>query len=97
VILTTRGSDTDIKGLPHILKQNYAYLGIIGSQRRWSTTRKALINQKISEKKLNEVHSPIGLELHAETPEEIAVSIMAEIITLRNANPEESKIKRLRS
>jgi xanthine dehydrogenase accessory factor len=97
VILTTRGSDTDIEGLPSILKQDYAYLGIIGSQRRWLTTRKALVRHKINVTKINEIHSPIGLELHAETPEEIAVSIMAEIISVRNLLPDVRKNKELRS
>ncbi len=97
VVLTTRGSETDIEGLPAILKQNYAYLGIIGSQRRWLTTKEALGKQKINLKKLNEIHSPIGMELHAESPEEIAVSIMAEIISFRNTISDEGKIKKLRS
>ena len=43
-----------------------------------------LIEKGISEEQLNQIHSPIGLELKAETPEEIAVSIMAEITLLRN-------------
>ncbi len=47
-------------------------------------TRKKLIEKGISEEQLNQIHSPIGLELQAETPEEIAVSIMAEITLLRN-------------
>lgn len=47
-------------------------------------TRKELIAQGVCEERLNKVHSPIGLELNAETPEEIAISIMAEIIMLRN-------------
>jgi xanthine dehydrogenase accessory factor len=56
---------------------------VIGSQRRWSVARKQLSEMGVSEEKLNQVRSPIGLELNAETPEEIAVSIMAEIIMLR--------------
>jgi xanthine dehydrogenase accessory factor len=47
-------------------------------------TRKALLDAGISETALERVHSPIGLELNAETPEEIAVSILSEIIMLRN-------------
>ena len=47
-------------------------------------TRKKLIEKGISEEQLSQIHSPIGLELQAETPEEIAVSIMAEITLLRN-------------
>ena len=74
----------DIEGLPALLDSPAAYIGVIGSRRRWSVTRKALMDAGIPEEKVDRVHSPIGLELNAETPEEIAVSILAEIIMLRN-------------
>jgi xanthine dehydrogenase accessory factor len=84
VILTTRGMVVDVPGLAPLLDTQAAFIGIIGSKRRWLMTRKELIGQGIPEEKLNRVHSPIGLELNAETPEEIAISIMAELIMLRN-------------
>lgn len=84
LILTTRGSNVDVAGLEPLLKSPAAYIGIIGSKRRWLTTRKGLIEKGVSEAPLDQVYSPIGLELKAETPEEIAVSIMAEIIMVRN-------------
>ena len=84
MVLTTRGSAVDVPGLPALLDTPAAYLGIIGSKRRWLMTRKGLLEAGIAESKLQQVISPIGLELRAETPEEIAVSIMAEIIMLRN-------------
>ena len=84
LVLTTRGMAVDVAGLPSLLDCETAYLGIIGSKRRWSMTRKALRDAGIPEAKLEKIHSPVGLELKAETPEEIAVSIMAEIIMLRN-------------
>ena len=74
----------DIEGLPNLLETPAAYLGVIGSQRRWEMTRKQLVDSGIDEDKLSVVRSPIGLELNAETPEEIAVSIMAEILMLRD-------------
>jgi xanthine dehydrogenase accessory factor len=83
LILTTRGVDIDVKGLPVLLDTPAAYIGVIGSRRRWTTTRKKLLEYGIPAEKLDRVRSPIGLELNAETPEEIAVSIMAEIIMLR--------------
>ncbi len=82
LVLTTRGVDVDIRGLPPILTSQAAYIGVIGSKRRWATTSKKLIEQGIAAESLKRVRSPIGLEIHAETPEEIAVSIMAEIIKL---------------
>jgi xanthine dehydrogenase accessory factor len=83
LVLTTRGVSVDVPGLPALLDTPAAYIGIIGSRRRWATTRKELEKKGVSAEKLKNVHSPIGLELRAETPEEIAVSIMAEIIMLR--------------
>lgn len=85
IVLTTRGMDVDIQGLPALLETPAAYIGVIGSRRRWAATTRALKARGVSEQALARVHSPIGLELHAETPEEIAVSIMAEILMLRNA------------
>ena len=84
LILTTRGVDVDVPGLPALLDSNAAYIGVIGSRKRWLTTRKQLLELGVTEEKLSRIHSPIGLELNAETPEEIAVSIMAEIIMQRN-------------
>lgn len=83
LVLTTRGADVDIEGLPALLETSPAYIGVIGSRRRWETTRSHLLEHGISPGKLDEVRSPIGLELNAETPEEIAVSILAEIIQSR--------------
>ncbi len=84
LVLTTRGVNIDVPGLPSLLVSPAAYIGVIGSQRRWTTARKQLREAGISEEQLARVRSPVGLELNAETPEEIAVSIMAEIIMLRN-------------
>jgi xanthine dehydrogenase accessory factor len=87
LVLTTRNVNIDVPGLPGLLETPAAYLGIIGSKRRWATTREKLIQAGVPETKLGRVRSPMGLELNAETPEEIAVSIMAEIIQIqRNKN-----------
>jgi xanthine dehydrogenase accessory factor len=83
IVLTTRGMDVDVRGLPSILDTQAGYIGVIGSKRRWATTTEKLLEAGVSADKLKQIHSPIGLDIHAETPEEIAVSIMAEIIKLR--------------
>ena len=88
LVLTTRGSATDVAGLPALLETPAAYIGVIGSERRWLTTRQKLLEQGVDASLLERVHSPIGLELHAETPEEIAVSILGEIIAFRAQLPE---------
>jgi xanthine dehydrogenase accessory factor len=83
LVLTTRSVDVDVPGLPIVLDSPAAYIGVIGSRRRWETTRTKLEDLGIAAEKIDRVHSPMGIEIHAETPEEIAVSIMAEIIRVR--------------
>ncbi|HSF81531.1 MAG TPA: XdhC family protein [Anaerolineales bacterium] len=83
LVLTTRGVDVDVPGLPSLLNSPAAYIGVIGSRRRWATTRKQLLEAGVLPALIDKVRSPMGLELNAETPEEIAVSILAEIIMLR--------------
>lgn len=80
IVLTTRSVDIDVPGLPSLLETPATYIGVIGSRRRWATTRQKLLEAGIPEEKIDRVRSPMGLDLHSETPEEIAVSIMAEII-----------------
>lgn len=80
LVLTTRGNSIDIDGLPALLETPAAYIGVIGSRRRWETTAKGLKEKGVSKEKIARVTSPTGLELNAETPEEIAVSILAEIV-----------------
>jgi xanthine dehydrogenase accessory factor len=84
IVITSRGANVDVVGLPGLLEANPAYIGVIGSRRRWLTTVKGLKQQGVSEEKIARVHSPMGLELNAETPEEIAVSIMAEVLMLKD-------------
>ncbi|MCQ3928866.1 MAG: xanthine dehydrogenase [Chloroflexi bacterium] len=80
IAAVTRGLPVDIQLFPPLLQSQAAYIGLIGSKRRWALTEKALLEQGVSEEAVQRVHSPIGLDIAAETPQEIAVSIMAEII-----------------
>lgn len=84
LLLTTRGSNIDVSGLPSLLASKARYIGVIGSKRRWAATARSLKEKGISDEAISRIHSPMGLELNAETPEEIAVSIMAEIIMLKH-------------
>lgn len=83
LVLTTRGSSVDVAGLPALLRSKAAYIGVIGSRRRWLTTFKELQDQGIPEDTLARVRAPIGIGIGAETPEEIAVSILAEVLMIR--------------
>jgi xanthine dehydrogenase accessory factor len=86
VAAVTRGVPFDVALLPALLESPVPYIGVIGSRRRWETALKELSAQGIDETALRRVHSPIGLELGAETPREIAVSILAQIIAARRGN-----------
>lgn len=91
IVLTTRGVDIDVPGLPGLLTSPASYIGVIGSRRRWETTRTQLLELGLSEEVLGRVHSPMGLDLGAETPEEIALSILAEIILVRHGSSKSLK------
>lgn len=84
LVVTSRGSNVDVLGLPSLLESDAAYIGVIGSKRRWATTVKALKEKGVKDELIAKVHSPMGLELQAETPEEIAVSILAEVLMVRD-------------
>jgi len=79
IILATRNNQVDIRGLPELLAAQSAYIGVISSRRRWKLTEEELLETGIKKKDLDRIHAPIGLDIKAETPEEIALSIMAEV------------------
>jgi len=83
LVLTTRGVPLDVEALPGLLASPAAYIGVIGSRKRWETTAAELRGKGITLALLERVVSPMGLELNAETPEEIAMSILAQIIQQR--------------
>jgi xanthine dehydrogenase accessory factor len=83
IVMPTRGVPVDVDGLPALLERPHAYLGVIGSRRRWATARKQLLERGVPEAALARVRAPMGLELNAETPEEIAVSVLAEVIMVQ--------------
>ncbi len=83
VVLTTRSVDVDVQILPQLLGLNLPYLGVIGSRRRWATTQAKLTELGISDQQIAAIRSPVGLRINAESPQEIAVSILAEIMMLQ--------------
>ncbi|HDS16335.1 MAG TPA: XdhC/CoxI family protein [Proteobacteria bacterium] len=80
LILITREHKHDYILLKQLLGTEYAYLGMIGSRRRTSQVKQRLLDEGFSENEIKRLCSPIGLEIGAQTPAEIAISIMAEII-----------------
>ena len=85
LVLVTRGVDVDAAGLPALLETEAPYIGLIGSKKRWEHTQEKLRDAGVAEQSIQRIKSPIGFAINAETPDEIAVSIMAEIIELRNS------------
>ena len=85
IIMVTRNVALDLEILPHLLATPAGYIGLMGSNRRWNTTRARLVDAGVAESDLERVHAPIGIEIRAETPEEIAVSILAQVIQGRRS------------
>ena len=83
VVIVTRGHRHDRTVLSHALRTKAGYIGMIGSKRKRDATYGALIKEGFTHENLDRVHCPIGLEIGAETPQEIAVSIVAELINAR--------------
>jgi xanthine dehydrogenase accessory factor len=83
VVMVTRGHLTDLECVRAILKRKYRYAGFIGSARKTKLLREQLKSDGFEQEKIDGLHAPIGLAIKAETPAELAVSILAEIIAVR--------------
>jgi xanthine dehydrogenase accessory factor len=83
VVCVTRGHKHDEVSLRQVVESPAAYVGMIGSRRRVGAVLQHLLEDGVDPAAVERVHTPIGLDIGAETPEEIAVSIMAEIIQVR--------------
>jgi xanthine dehydrogenase accessory factor len=80
IVIVSRDVEIDVTAITAVADSPAAYLGVMGSTRRWKMVRNLLIESGIDEKVLDRVQVPIGSEVGAETVEEIAVSIMSEVI-----------------
>lgn len=83
IIIVTRGHAYDKEVLAEALKTNAKYIGMIGSKTKIQFVYEKLREEGFNEEDLKRVHSPIGIKIKAQTPEEIAVSIAAELIEVR--------------
>jgi xanthine dehydrogenase accessory factor len=80
VVIVTRSHDSDRIVLERVLKSSYAYVGMIGSQKKISKVFQSMRENGISEENLSAVRAPVGLDIGGEGPYEIAISIAAELI-----------------
>jgi xanthine dehydrogenase accessory factor len=83
VVIITRAHTYDEESLRLILGKPSAYIGMIGSRRRVQTVLRTLAGEGYDEALLRKIHAPIGLDIGSETPEEIALAIIAEVVTVR--------------
>lgn len=90
IIIVTRGHKGDLQVLRQALRKPHAYLGMIGSRRKNALLFEQLLSEGFSQEELDRVYAPIGLDIKSETPEEIGVSIVAEIIKVRAEHDEEA-------
>jgi xanthine dehydrogenase accessory factor len=91
VAIVTRGHKHDYETLKGVIRKNVRYLGLIGSNVKRNQLFKKLMEEGITDEQLARVHSPIGLDIEAETPQEIAVSIVAELIKIKNTNSKQGR------
>ncbi len=87
IVIMTYSYRTDGIVLRNILPLNYFYLGVLGSKTKIAKLLEELKNEGLDDEKLKSIHAPIGIQIKSQTPEEIAVSIAAEIIQYKNAQP----------
>jgi xanthine dehydrogenase accessory factor len=83
VVIVTRGHRHDLDALRAVVGRDLRYVGLIGSRAKVARVYDALIDEGVDPERFARVHAPIGLDLGAVTPQEIAVSILAELIAVR--------------
>ena len=84
VAIMTNKYTEDKLVLSKIIRNNYKFVGVLGSKAKLKTMYEVLIKEGFLQKELDEIHAPIGLSIYSQTPDEIAISIAAQIIQLKN-------------
>jgi xanthine dehydrogenase accessory factor len=85
VVVATRGHQHDALIVEQLARQELRYLGMLGSRRKVALTWRLLVAAGVPQPRLEAIHAPVGLSIGADTPEEIAVSIVAQMIAVRRA------------
>ena len=84
VVIVTRGHTNDLDALRALAPRDLRYVGLIGSRAKVARISDQLLSEGMAPEVLKQVHAPIGLEIGAVTPQEIAVSILAELIAVKH-------------
>jgi xanthine dehydrogenase accessory factor len=82
-VIVTRGHRHDLEALRALIRQDLRYLGLIGSRAKVARLSDMLASEGVDATRLHRVHAPIGLDIGAVTPEEIAIAIVAELIAVK--------------
>lgn len=93
IVIVTRAHAYDKKVLEQALKAGAGYVGMIGSIRKRDTIYRSLIDEGFTAEQIKQVHCPIGLKMDSETPAEIAVSIVGELINIRAEKRKWAEVK----
>jgi xanthine dehydrogenase accessory factor len=85
VVVMTLGFNSDETVIRSLFDKEFKYFGVLGSKAKMKTLLRDLENDGVSKTRLASIHTPIGLQINSHTPEEIAISIAAEIISIKNS------------
>ena len=85
MVIMTFAHQSDLVVLKQMIQRQVRYLGMMGSELKVDSIFEALLNEGITKKELKKVNAPIGLPINSITPGEIAVSILAKIIQVKNS------------
>jgi xanthine dehydrogenase accessory factor len=83
-VIVTSEHDTDLAALRSIINKKLKYIGLMGSKAKIKSIYNKLMEQGVNPELLKKIHTPIGIEIEAESPDEIGISIAAEIIKVKN-------------
>ncbi|KNZ41437.1 XdhC family aldehyde oxidoreductase maturation factor [Acetobacterium bakii] len=92
VVIVTRGHSYDKEILAQMMETKAQYIGMIGSKKKRTYIYDCLLADGFTQQDLDRVHSPIGLPIHGQTPEEIAISIVAEIVQVRRVTKDDTNV-----
>ncbi len=92
IVILTHKHAHDFEVLEQCIKQPHCYVGMIGSKKKVATCMKQLREQGVGDDVIDSIHAPVGIDIAANTPAEIAVSIAAELVQVRNAQGGSEKV-----
>lgn len=87
LVIVTPGHVKDREVLARVIDSPAAYIGMVGSARKWAEMQKAMVAEGVSQARLDQIHCPIGINLVGQSPEEIALGILAQIVAHRHGKP----------